>query len=81
MHRARRSAASGSQAAAALARAQKGDWTLIGPTRTSLASLHRYASVAALLAAVPTFEHLPPFTDYLSAEGMQPIDPPIDDGK
>ncbi len=61
-------------AAAALARAQRGDWTLIEPTRTSLKSLDRYSCVAALLDAVPNFEHLPPFTDYLSAEGMQPID-------
>ena len=56
----------------ALERGDSGDWALIMPTIISLQSLARYPSVATLVAAVQRFEHLPPYSDALRQEGMQP---------
>ena len=56
----------------ALARGDSGDWALIMPTIISLQSLARYSDTAALFDAVQRFEHLPPYSDELRHEGMQP---------
>jgi 8-oxo-dGTP pyrophosphatase MutT (NUDIX family) len=58
--------------AEALAHREAGRWTMIFPTLTTLQSLARHQSVAALEAAVRARTHLPTVTSERNRQGMQP---------
>ena len=57
----------------ALARGESGEWALIMPTIVSLQSVANYSSTQELFKAVRGGKHLPPYSEALRVEGMQPF--------
>ncbi len=57
----------------ALAAAAEGSWQMISPTLTTLESIARHDTVAAVFSAVAAGTHLPELTASLNEQGMQTL--------